>query len=275
MQRTWLISGISSGFGRSMAEQLLAVGDRVAGTVRSLSSVEDLQRRYTDQLWVTELNLDEMGSIREVVDSAFSAMGKIDVVVSNAGYGLFGAAEEATDEQVVHQIHTNLLGSIQLVRCALPHLRIAGGGRIIQLSTVGGQAAFPGASLYHASKWGIEGFIDSLSREIEVFNIGCMLVEPGGARTQFRYGSSRIGPRLPAYDVSPASMARQMIEAGTAVPPGDPEKMVARIIESASQIPAPKRLVLGTDAYTAMHQQLAQRLAELELQRDQASSTDA
>ncbi|MFK3796010.1 MULTISPECIES: SDR family oxidoreductase [unclassified Pseudomonas] len=275
MHRTWLITGISSGFGRRMTEQLLACGDRVAGTVRVLSNVQDLLDRYPGQLWVEQLNIDEIAAIRGVVDRAFAHMGKIDVAVSNAGYGLFGAAEEASDEQVIHQINTNLLGSIQFVRSVLPHFRQAGGGRILQLSTMGGQAAFPGAALYHASKWGIEGFIDALSREVAVFNIGCTLVEPGGARTDFRYASSKIGDRLPSYDISPASMARKMIEAGTAIPPGDTGKMVAHMIDSVSQTPAPKRLVLGSDAFAAMHQQLSERLADLESQRSTAPFTDA
>lgn len=275
MQRTWLITGISSGFGRIMAEQLLARGDRVAGTVRTLSSVADLQQQYPERLWLAQLDISNFAAIRPVVESAFAALGKIDVIVSNAGYGLFGAAEEATDEQMLHQLNTNLTGAMQVVRAALPHLRDAGGGRIIQLSTIGGQAVFPGGSLYHAAKWGIEGFIDALALEVAVFNIGCTLVEPGSARTNFRYGNSQLTPRIPAYDASPAGMARKMIEARTAVPLGDPAKMVAIMIDSVDVEPAPRRIALGSDAYTVMHQQLSNRLAELETQREVAFSTDA
>ncbi|HXB67893.1 MAG TPA: SDR family NAD(P)-dependent oxidoreductase [Candidatus Acidoferrales bacterium] len=101
-----------------------------------------------------------------MVEKAFAELGTIDVIVSNAGYGLFGAAEELSDDQVVHQLATNLSGPIQLIRAALPHLRAQGGGRIIGLSTYGGQAALPGGSLYHASKWGLEGFLDSISQEL-------------------------------------------------------------------------------------------------------------
>ena len=113
-------------------------------------------------------------------------------MISNAGYGLFGAAEELTDAQVDHIIATNLTGSIQLIRAALPHLRAQGGGRIIQLSTYGGQVAFPGNSLYHATKWGIEGFCESVAQEVAPFGIGVTIVEPGGARTEFRYGSAQV-----------------------------------------------------------------------------------
>jgi NAD(P)-dependent dehydrogenase (short-subunit alcohol dehydrogenase family) len=273
--RTWLITGISSGFGREMAGQVLARGERVAGTVRRRDSVRDLERQYGKALWVGELDLAETRAIRPLVDAAFDACGRIDVVVSNAGYGLFGAAEELSDEQVEHQLDTNLLGSIQLVRAALPHLRSQGGGRILQVSTVGGQAAFPGASLYHASKWGIEGFIDALAQEVAVFGIGCTLVEPGGARTGFRYQGSRLAPRIAAYDASPASHARRMIEEAASVPIGDPVRMVERMIASVDEQPAPRRLALGSDAWGAMHKQLAERLAALEAQRALAFSTDA
>lgn len=275
MQRTWLITGVNSGFGREMAQQLLARGDRVAGTVRDTGSMRDLRARHGAALWLGELEMTDGAAIGRVVDAAFAALGRIDVVVSNAGYGLFGAAEEATDEQLEHQLDTNLLGAIRLLRAALPHLRAQGGGRILQLSTVGGQAVFPGAAIYHASKWGIEGFVDALAEEVAVFGIGCTLVEPGGARTGFRYQGSRLGPRLDAYAASPASHARKMIEDGNSVPIGDPVRMVERMIASVDQQPAPRRLALGSDAWQAMQRQLSARLAALEAQKELAYSTDA
>jgi NAD(P)-dependent dehydrogenase (short-subunit alcohol dehydrogenase family) len=129
-------------------------------------------------------------------------------VVSNAGYGLFGAAEEVTDEQIRHQIDTNLIGPIQLVRAALPHLRAQRGGRIIQIPTYGGQATNADASLYNASKWGIEGFTEATMKDVAPLGIGVTIIEPGGARTAFRTGSSRLGTPLDAYDGTPASMTR-------------------------------------------------------------------
>jgi len=162
-QRTWLITGVNSGFGRLMAEQLLERGDRVAGTVRKMDAMNDLKAKYAELLWLEHLDMTDLSGIRRVVEKAFADLGRIDVIVSNAGYGLFGAAEELSDEQVAHQLSTNLFGPIQLVRAVLPHLRAQGGGRIIGLSTYGGQAALPGGSLYHASKWGLEGFLDSIA----------------------------------------------------------------------------------------------------------------
>ena len=170
--RTWFVTGVSSGFGRIMTEQLLAEGDRLAGTVRKMDAMSDLKARYGDRLWLAHLDMTDTPAIRRVVDKAFADLGKIDIVVSNAGYGLFGAAEELSDEQILHQISTNLLGPIHVVRAVLPHLRAQGGGRIIGISTYGGQAAFPGGSLYHARKWGLEGFLDSIAQEVAAFQIG-------------------------------------------------------------------------------------------------------
>src|SRR5271165_4831067 len=153
MSRTWFITGTSTGFGRELTEQLLARGDRVAATLRRPAALGGLAGRYGAQLWVRELDVTRTAQIRDVVDAAFADLGRIDVVVSNAGYGLLGAAEELTDEQIADQLQANLVGSIQLARAVLPHLRTQGGGRILQLSSMLGQAGFPALSLYQATKW--------------------------------------------------------------------------------------------------------------------------
>jgi NAD(P)-dependent dehydrogenase (short-subunit alcohol dehydrogenase family) len=272
--KTWFITGISSGFGRIMAEKVLAAGDRVAATVRDPRSIEDLRGQSGDRLWIATLDLTDTGAIRGVVDAAWAAMGRVDVLVSNAGYGLMGAAEELTDAQVRHQIETNLMGSIQLVRAALPHLRAQGGGRILQLSSMGGQVAFPGGSLYHATKWGIEGFIEAVAQEVAVFGIGCTIVEPGGARTDFRHRSAVVGAMNPAYDISPSRMINRVLDDDTIKSPGDPAKMVDAMIASVSQEPAPLRLALGSDAYAIARKAYAARAEALEAQRDLACSTD-
>jgi NAD(P)-dependent dehydrogenase (short-subunit alcohol dehydrogenase family) len=274
MAKTWFITGVNSGFGRHMTEQLLARGDHVAGTVRKMDTMNDLKARYGDLLWLAHLDLTDTPAIREVVNKAFADLGKIDVVVNNAGYGLFGAAEELTDDQIIHQLNTNLLGSIQVVRAALPHLRAQRGGRILQLSTYGGQAAFPGGSLYHASKWGIEGFMEATMQEVAPFHIGVTIVEPGGARTAFRFGGAQLGPRMDAYDDTPAAMTRRILQDTSRLPQGDPAKMARVMIDSVEQDPAPKRIALGSDAYAIMHRALTERLTALEAQKDLAFSTD-
>ena len=272
--RTWFVTGVSSGFGRIMTEQLLAEGDRVAGTVRKMDAMSDLKARYNDRLWLAHLDMTDTPAIRRVVDKAFADLGKIDIVVSNAGYGLFGAAEELSDEQILHQISTNLLGPIHVVRAVLPHLRAQGSGRIIGISTYGGQAAFPGGSLYHASKWGLEGFLDSIAQEVAAFQIGVTIVEPGGARTNFRFSGAQLGTQMEAYKGTPAAMVHAMIRDTSRLPQGDPLRMVKIIIDTADQSPAPKRIALGSDAYTIMHKCLTERLAALEAQKEMAFSTD-
>lgn len=273
-ERTWLITGISSGFGRQMAEQLLERGDRVAGTVRDMNSVSDLKEKYSDLLWLARLDVTDIKSVYEVVDLAFKQLGKIDVIVSNAGYGLIGAAEELTIDQIAHQINTNLLGSIHLIRASLPHLRAQGEGRIIQISSSGGQSAYPGGALYHATKWGIEGFCDAVAQEIAPFNIGLTIVEPGGARTNFRHHGTKLAPKIDAYAISPAHKVRSGFEDTSSISIGDPEKMVKIMIDSVDQQPTPRRLALGSDAYYTMQQSLSNRLEELELQKELAFSTD-
>ena len=273
-QKTWLITGVSSGFGRHMTEQLLAQGDRVAGTVRRTEAVQDLKSRYPHQLWLDHLDVTDTSEIRRVVTKAFADLGRIDVVVNNAGYGLFGAAEELADEQINHQIATNLVGSIQIVRAALPHLRAQGSGRIIQLSSYAGQAAIPGASLYNVTKWGIEGFIEAIEQEIAPFGISISIVEPGGTQTEFRFGGSQLGPKMDVYDDTPARTTPGIIQDRSRLSQGDPAKMARIIIESFDQNPAPKRIVLGSDAYAIIRKALTERLANLESQKDLAFSTD-
>jgi len=160
MSKTWFITGTSSGFGRLMTESLLARGDRVAATLRKVEALDDLKAQHGERLWVARLDVTDAIAVRRVVDQAFRDLGRIDVMVNNAAYGLVGAAEELTDDQVRLQIDTNLIGSIQVIRAALPHLRAQGGGRILQVSSEGGQIAYPAFSLYHATKWGIEGFVE-------------------------------------------------------------------------------------------------------------------
>jgi NAD(P)-dependent dehydrogenase (short-subunit alcohol dehydrogenase family) len=271
---TWLITGVSSGFGRELSTRLLDRGDRVVGTVRDPGRVADLAERHPEMFRVEILDVTDGKAVREVVDRSFAELGRVDVVVSNAGYGLFGAAEELSDAQVDHIIATNLTGSIQLIRSALPHLRAQGGGRIIQLSTYGGQVAFAGNSLYHATKWGIEGFCEAVAQEVAPFGIGVTIVEPGGARTEFRYGSAQVADLLPAYDDTPAHAFQRMLDPANGLAPGDPARMAARIIESADTEPAPLRMMLGSQALDTTLATLRARIADFETQTELAASTD-
>lgn len=273
-ERIWFITGVSSGFGREMTAQLLARGDRVVGTARNTKKIADLIAQYPNTFYPEILDVTDITALREVVERSFRQLGRMDVVVSNAGYGLFGAAEELSDQQIDHMIATNLLGSIQLIRAVIPHLRKQGGGRIIQLSSYGGQVAFPGNSMYHATKWGIEGFVESVAQEVQSFNIGMTLVEPGGARTEFRYGSAQVAKLLPTYDDTPAHAFLRMLDPKNGLAPGDPARMAARMIESVDIDPAPLRMVLGSQALASTLEVLRKRVADFETQTELAASTD-
>ncbi|MEE3650602.1 MULTISPECIES: SDR family NAD(P)-dependent oxidoreductase [unclassified Brenneria] len=197
------------------------------------------------------------GCVRTVTDRAFADLGRIDVIVSNAGYGILGPAEAVSDEQVRQIIDTNLVGSIILIRAAIAHLRSQGGGRVLQISSEGGQIAYPGFSLYHATKWGIEGFVEAIARELEPFGITFTLVEPGPTATNFKNGIVRRG-----------------IDSGAFAFTGDAGKMVDRMIETIDAGTTPLRLTLGASAFDGIHAALRQRLAALDAQKDIAYSVE-
>jgi len=271
--KTWLITGASSGFGRGLTETLLARGDRVVATVRNGAVLAGLKDLHGERLSVALLDLTDVAAVRRCVDDAFAHVGPIDIIVSNAAYAVFGAAEEASDEQVAHQIATNLTGSIAVIRACLPHLRAQGGGRVLQVSSEGGQITYPAFSLYHATKWGIEGFVEAVAKETAPFGIAFTLVEPGPASTSFGQGLVRPAP-LAAYAGTPSDLVRQAIDTGAFRIIGDPDKMVDAMIAVADSSAPPLRLTLGSSSYESIHAALTARRDALEAQRDIAFSTD-
>lgn len=272
MSRTWLITGISSGFGYEITKQLLEKGDTVVGTVRKTDKIKSLMEEYPKNLDVKILDVTDVPALQKTVRDAFAEHGKIDVVISNAGYGLFGAAEELSDDQINHIIATNLTGSIQLIKTSLPFMRKQGGGRIIQISSYGGQVAYAANSMYHATKFGIEGFCESVAQEVEPFHIGVTIVEPGGARTEFRYGSAKVAKLTPEYEACHGFL--KMLDPANGLAPGDPAKMATKIIESVDLPKAPMRMVLGSQALQATITRLKERIADYETQTELAASTD-
>lgn len=273
MTRTWLITGTSTGLGRLLTETLLARGERVAATLRKPHALDDLKAQYGERLWIASLDVTDADAIRRVVDRAFAELGNIDLVVNNAGFAVFGAAEEASDAHIRAQLDTNLIGSMQVIRAALPHLREQGGGRVLQVSSEGGQVAYPNFSLYHASKWAIEGFVESVLLEVAPFGIEFTIVEPGPAKTNFRAGLV-TPPPMAVYDDTPAGEIRRAVSSNSFVLRGDPQKMVNAMIASVDVRPAPRRLTLGSGAYERVRAALVERLAVLDAQKDIALSTD-
>lgn len=229
--------------------------------------------QYPNQLHLLTLDVTDTHAINTVVAEAFQRVGAIDLVVSNAGYALFGAAEEASDAQIEQQIATNLLGSIQLIRAVLPHLRAQGGGRIVQLSSEGGQIAYPNFSLYHATKWGIEGFVESVAQEVAPFGIEFLMVEPGPTGTNFVEGLDRA-QSMACYENTPAGDVRRALASGAFAIKGDAHKAVDAMIAAADATQPPLRLALGSTAYSSIKQALTYRLSRLEAQKDVALSAD-
>ena len=272
MARKWLITGVSSGFGNEMTKQLLEIGDTVIGTVRKTDKVQELIEKYPDTFDCQILDVTDIERIHRFIPEMFGKHGKIDVVVNNAGYGLFGAAEELDYDSINQILATNLTAPIMIIHDSLPYLRKQGGGRIIQLSSYGGQVAFPANSMYHATKFGIEGFCESVAQEVAKYNIGITMVEPGGARTEFRYGSAHVSDLMPEFDHVHGFL--NMLDPTKGLAPGDPAKMAARMIESVDIEPAPLRQVYGSQALAATIQRLEERVADYKTQTELAASTD-
>ena len=271
--KTWLITGASSGLGRLMCEMLLARGDRVFVSVRNRTALDDLAATYGKHLQVMVLDLSRSATIKPTVEAAFAQAGRIDIVVSNAAYGLFGAAEELSDTQIERQIATNLTGSIQLIRAAIPFLRQQGGGRIVQVSSEGGQIAYPDFSLYHATKWGIEGFVEAVRQEVAAFGIDFLLVEPGPTATQFGAGLD-MADALPAYRNTPAGELRLALMSGEFAVKGDAERCVTAMIAAADAASTPLRLPLGSTAYDNIEAALKMRLSALQAMKAVAYGAD-
>ncbi|WP_345426047.1 SDR family oxidoreductase [Pseudonocardia xishanensis] len=261
--RTWLVTGASRGIGRAIVEQALERGDTVVATVRNAAALPPRER-----LEVHTLDVIDTAALRAVVDTVFAAH-RVDVVVSNAGSGVFGTAEDLSDAQVATMIDVNLVASIQLARAVVPHLREQGGGALMQLSSMGGQMTFPAFGLYHAAKWGIEGFFGSLAEEVKAFGITTTLVEPGMVRTGFFDAAPRVEPS-PPYRGGPADRAPVAVEDM----PVDEELVAAEIIRAADMADPPRRMLLGSDAYELVTAALAERLAEAEAQKDTAARAD-
>lgn len=273
MIKTWFITGASSGLGLEMTQQLLAQGQTVVATIRRAGGLAKLAEDYGDRLDIVQLDLTQPEDIAPTVQGAFHRHGRIDVFVSNAGYGLFGAAEELTNDEIDRQIATNLTGSIHLIRAALPLLRLQSGGRIVQVSSEGGQIAYPGFSLYHATKWGIEGFIEAVAQEVAPFGIDFMIAEPGPTGTNFGANLVLADP-MNAYEETPAGAVRRAINGGSFEIKGDAARTVAAIISAAESETPPLRLALGSTAYSSISRALSTRLSALEAQREAANSAD-
>ena len=274
--RTWFVTGASSGLGRELTEALLQDRHRVAATARDLTSLAPLKETYGSQLWSAELDVTDTERLRQVTAAAFDELEHIDYIVSNAGYGLYGAAEELSDQDIERQLATSLLAPVQLLRSVVPHFRQQKSGHFVQISSAAGQTGMAGASIYHAAKWGVEGFFESLHDELSPFGVGVTVVEPGTIASGF-FSRMGVAPAIDAYESGPMGDLRGYLadpEAVTGNSLGDPAKMARAVIDAVTVAEPVRRLVLGSDAYGMVQQALTSRLAALEAQRELAGSTD-
>jgi NAD(P)-dependent dehydrogenase (short-subunit alcohol dehydrogenase family) len=199
MGKTWFVTGASRGFGFAFAQGALERGDRVAATARNTEGLSNLVDRYGDAILPLTLDVTNQAQIRSAVRSAHEALGRLDVVINNAGYGLFGTAEEVSLQQVRDQMETNFFGAVSVTSEVIPILRRQGSGHIIQVSSIGGVTAFPTLSAYHASKWALEGYSESLAQELAGFGIRVTIVEPGGFDTDWAGSSATFVEPMPEY----------------------------------------------------------------------------
>ena len=272
--QTWLITGAGSGFGLELTRQLLASGNRVAATTRRGSDELDaLHQQYPGQLCIFKLDMTELDAIEPTVKAVYAHFGSIDVLISNAGYMLFGALEELSPQQINQQIQTNLHAPIILIRAVLPYMREQGYGTVVQIASEAGQITFPALSMYHATKWGIDGFCESVAREVAALNIRVIIVEPGRAATNIDKNTEMSQHMLPAYQQTTVGLYRKLAHMGRFPIVNDPVKIAARIIEAAQSADPPLRLALGKDAYKNISAALKERLQEMEKQKDIAYST--
>jgi NAD(P)-dependent dehydrogenase (short-subunit alcohol dehydrogenase family) len=273
MSKVWFITGSSRGFGRALTEEVLAAGDQVIATARKPEQLADIVKTYGDRVRTVRLDVTSPDEAAQAVASAVRAFGQIDVVVNNAGYGFVGAFEEMTAEEFKAQIDTNFWGVVNVSRAVVPVLRKQGFGHIIQVTSIGGRIAFAGLSGYHAAKFAVEGFSESLAQEIRPLGIKLTIVEPGGFRTDWAGASMAFARSIPAYAPTIGKM-RGLIEQLTGHEPGDPRKGAAAIMKITELAEPPLRLPFGNDAMAFLGNGYKTSADELERWAEITRSTD-
>lgn len=274
MTQIWFITGSSRGLGRSLTTAVLAAGHKVAATARNPEQLKDLETQYPGQVLPLRLDVTDRQQVHSAVGSAVAHFGKIDVVVNNAGFGITGATEGYTTEQVRSQLETNLYGPIEVTRAVLPLLRKQGHGRILQISSIGGRIGNAGLGIYQAAKFGLAGFSEALAKEVAPLGIRVTSVEPGGFRTDWAGDSMSFAPKVEGYENS-IGVIEDILSSGKFIPMGDPAKAAQVLINLAAHPNPPVHLVLGSEAVAMLEQANAARDAELAEWKPVSISTDA
>jgi len=263
--KTWLITGTSRGFGRLWATAALERGDKVAATARDTSSLADLVAKYHDAVLPIALDVTHRDAAHDAVNAAHEHFGRLDVVVNNAGIGLFGAVEETSEAEAREQFDTNFFGSLWVAQAALPLLRGQGGGHILQVSSVLGVTTFPYAGLYNASKWAVEGLAQTLASEVAAFGIKTTLIEPGPYGTDWA-GSARRTTPLPAYDQLRDAFSNSGL---VFVDPANTPKAILAVVDAENP---PLRVFLGTGTRETVTADYRSRLEQWTAWADVATS---
>jgi NAD(P)-dependent dehydrogenase (short-subunit alcohol dehydrogenase family) len=271
--RVWLITGASSGLGRALAEAALERGERVVATARDPKQVAELTDRYPDHAVAARLDVTDPDQAQGAVDAGLAAFDRIDVVVNNAGYGLFGALEELTDDELRGEFETNVFGALNVTRAALPQLRRQRAGHIVQISSLEGVApAVAGESAYAGTKFAVEGLAEGLAKDVAHLGIKVTIVEPGPLRTDFADGAVARPPQDDDYAES-VGKALEWFEGLAGSQPNDPRRVAAAIIEIVGSEEPPLRLVLGEEAVQAIGEKLDAQREELDAWRRLSAST--
>ena len=275
MSKVWLITGSGRGLGRTLAEAVLAHGDKLVATARNPQQLADLVTHYGEQIHPVALDVKSAEQAREAVAEAVKTYGRLDVVVNNAGYGNLVTIEESTEEEFRDQIETDLWGVINVTRAALPVMHQQRAGHIIQISSVGGRIGTPGLGAYQAAKWGVEGFSEVLAKEVAPLGIKVLVVEPGGMPTDWAGSSMKI--TMPGGDYQPAfkELLAMMSNRDPQTPRGsDPNKVAQVIIAMVDEPNPPFRLLLGSDAYGIALANDEAKMAEMQAWQTVSLSTD-
>jgi NAD(P)-dependent dehydrogenase (short-subunit alcohol dehydrogenase family) len=254
--KVWFITGTSKGFGRVWAEAALARGDRVEATAGDVKTLQPLVEQYGDLVAAIALDVTDKAAVAAAVAETIARFGRIDVAVNNAGYGLFGAIEEISEAEARDQLETNLFGALWVTQAVLPRMRAQGSGHIIQVSSIGGVNAFPTIGLYHASKWGLEGFSQALAGEVQGFGIKVTIVEPGGYATEWGGPSAKRAAPLGAYDAVHAAVAQ--FRANNT--PGDPDATGPAILKVVDAAEPPLRIFFGATGLAMTRAEYARRI---------------
>jgi len=274
MEKIWFITGSSRGLGRSLTEAVLAAGDKVAATARNTRQLEDLKAKYPQNLYPIKLDVTDHDQVVTAVADAVQHFGRIDVLVNNAGFGVTGAAEAYTQEQVTSQLATNLFAPIDITRTVLPYMRKQRSGFIMEISSLGGRVGTAGLTIYQASKWGLSGFSEALAQEVAPLGIKVTCVEPGGFRTNWAGDSMSYAPDIEGYKET-VGKRRQFFESGNWVPVGDPDKAAQVMVKLADEPNPPVHLILGSEAITILENANNRREEEMKKWLPVSLSTDA